>query len=88
MIVSIIMFSIRSVANRLNEVDQQSQSQQSGEDVEMASIAEDELLNEKFSVQGTSTGKISGRKKVVSYLVPKECKCLLDCEINHYFLFP
>ena len=50
----------------MNEVDQQSQSQQSIEDVEMASIAEDELLNEKFSVQGTSTGKISGRKKVVS----------------------
>lgn len=65
--------SIRSVANRLNEVDQQSQSQQSIEDVEMASIAEDELLNEKFSVQGTSTGKISGRKKVVS-ICSKECK--------------
>lgn len=30
----------------------------------MASIAEDELLNEKFSLQGTSTGKISGRRKV------------------------
>jgi len=56
----------RSVANRLNEIDQLQQQQQSTEDVEMASIAEDELLNEKFSLQGTSTGKISGRKKVVS----------------------
>jgi RAC serine/threonine-protein kinase len=32
----------------------------------MASIAEDELLNVKFSQQGTSTGKVSGRKKIVS----------------------
>lgn len=55
----------RSVANRLSEVDQQRQ-QDLSEDVEMASIAEDELLNEKFSLQGTSTGKISGRRKVVS----------------------
>lgn len=53
------------MANRLSEVDQQRQ-QDLSEDVEMASIAEDELLNEKFSRQGTSTGKISGRKKVVS----------------------
>lgn len=79
--------SIRSVANRLNEVDQQSQSQ-SGEDVEMASIAEDELLNEKFSVQGTSTGKISGRKKVVSNLFLRmQSKKLLDCKNNHFFYF-
>lgn len=55
----------RSVANRLSEVDQQRQQDQS-EDVEMASIAEDELLNEKFSRQGTSTGKVSGKTKVVS----------------------
>lgn len=34
-------------------------------DVDMASIAEVEL-SEKFSVQGTSTGKISGITKVVS----------------------
>lgn len=56
----------RSVANRLSEVDQQQQPDDGIEDVEMASIAEDELLNEKFSLQGTSTGKISGRRKVVS----------------------
>lgn len=69
----------------MNEVDQQSQSQ-SGEDVEMASIAEDELLNEKFSVQGTSTGKISGRKKVVSNLFKRmQSKKLLDFKINHFF---
>jgi hypothetical protein len=60
-----LFFAFRSVANRLSEVDQQRQ-QDLSEDVEMASIAEDELLNEKFSLQGTSTGKISGRKKVVS----------------------
>lgn len=62
------IFSRRSVANRLSEVDQQRQ-QDLSEDVEMASIAEDEFLNEKFSRQGTSTGKISGRKKVVSLRV-------------------
>lgn len=56
----------RSVANRLSEVDQLRQ-QDIEEDVEMASIAEDELLNVKFSLQGTSTGT-SGRKKVVSIL--------------------
>lgn len=57
--------AIRSVANRLTEAEAYHQAgSQSNEDVEMASIAEDELLTEKFSVQGTSTGKISGRKKV------------------------
>ncbi|XP_063703591.1 RAC serine/threonine-protein kinase-like [Culicoides brevitarsis] len=58
--------AIRNVANRLTEVDQTNQANSADmNDVEMASIAaEDELLNEKFSVQGTSTGKISGRKKV------------------------
>ncbi|XP_065092664.1 RAC serine/threonine-protein kinase [Ochlerotatus camptorhynchus] len=55
--------AIRSVANRLTE-EEAYQGSQSNEDVEMASIAEDELLTEKFSVQGTSTGKISGKKKV------------------------
>lgn len=34
-------------------------------DVDMASIAEDEL-SEKFSVQGIATGKTSGKTKVVS----------------------
>lgn len=64
--------AIRNVANKLTEADQSGQHAQSQmteldmNDVEMASIAEDALLNEKFSVQGTSTGKISGRKKVVS----------------------
>ena len=36
------------------------------EDIEMVPIAEDALLNEKFSLQGTSTGKVSGKRKVVS----------------------
>lgn len=35
-------------------------------DVDMASIAEDEL-SEKFSVQGVATGKSSGKTKIVSY---------------------
>lgn len=67
--------AIRNVANKLTEADQSGRSAQTHmsevdmNDVEMASIAEDELLNEKFSVQGTSTGKISGRKKVVSILL-------------------
>lgn len=34
-------------------------------DVDMASIAEDEL-SEKFSVQGVATGKTSGKTKIVS----------------------
>lgn len=34
-------------------------------DVDMASIAEDEL-SEKFSVQGIATGKANGKMKVVS----------------------
>lgn len=56
--------AIRRVASKLIEVEASEDSSHSNEDVEMASIAEDELLTEKFSVQGTSTGKISGRKKV------------------------
>ena len=36
------------------------------DDVEMASIAEEEELDEKFSHQGTSTGKMSGKRKIVS----------------------
>lgn len=55
--------AIKTVANSLNEQDQQ---RGQIEDIEMGSIAEDELLDEKFSLQGTSTGKISGKKKVVS----------------------
>ena len=38
-----------------------------GGDVDMALAAEE--LSEKFSVQGTSTGKLSGRTKVVSSLL-------------------
>lgn len=53
---------IRSVANCLSEFDQ---LEDDFDDVEMASIAEEEDLDEKFSHRGTSTGKISGRKKIV-----------------------
>lgn len=50
--------AIRYVANKL-------QTSTDIGDVDMASIAEVEL-SEKFSVQGTSTGKVSGRNKIVS----------------------
>lgn len=40
------------------------------EDVEMASIAEEEDLDEKFSHQGTST--VSGKKKIVRDFVNLE----------------
>jgi hypothetical protein len=63
--IEIILLTLRGVANSLNEQDQL-KNQFAIEDIEMGSIAEDELLNEKFSVQGTSTGKISGKMKVVS----------------------
>lgn len=44
----------------------------------MVPIAEDALLNEKFSLQGTSTGKISGRTKVVCiFLMIKKINILL-----------
>jgi RAC serine/threonine-protein kinase len=56
----------RSVANRINQTPTPSSQISEDVDVEMASIAEDELLNVKFSQQGTSTGKVSGRKKIVS----------------------
>ena len=48
----------------------------------MASIAEDEFLNEKFSLQGTSTGKVSGRRKVVS----GSCKLFFYKITIKYFL--
>ncbi len=62
-------FIYRSVANRLSEIDQQEGvcENELGDDVEMASIAEEEdELDEKFAHQGTSTGKHGGKKKVVS----------------------
>jgi hypothetical protein len=61
----------RSVANCLSEVDDQQNEPDTEEltdDIEMASIAEEEELDEKFSHQGLSTGKLSGKKKVVSKL--------------------
>lgn len=83
--------AIRNVANKLTEASQSDQNAQHHQmteldmnDVEMASIAEDELLNEKFSVQGTSTGKISGRKKVVciNFIINQDC-LITDCTYRH-----
>lgn len=45
----------------------------------MVPIAEDALLNEKFSLQGMSTGKASGRRKVVS--------TIFITSFSFYFLF-
>lgn len=60
--------AIRFVANNLSAMGETAMSPSTSADVgdvDMASIAEVEL-SEKFSVQGTSTGKISGITKVVS----------------------
>lgn len=59
--------SCRYVANRLSEMGETAMSPSSSTDmtdVDMASIAEDEL-SEKFSVQGIATGKSSGKTKIV-----------------------
>ncbi|XP_059614945.1 RAC serine/threonine-protein kinase [Phlebotomus argentipes] len=55
--------AIRYVANRLRELGDSASASTDMIDVDMASIAEDEL-SEKFSVQGTSSVKASGKKKV------------------------
>lgn len=60
--------AIRNVANKLSEAEMRAE-QNIGTDVEMGLIAEDELLNQKFSVQGTSNTKASGKRKVVSSTV-------------------
>jgi hypothetical protein len=53
----------------LSEIDQEGPGNcEMGDDIEMASIAEEEEFDEKFSHQGTSTGKHSGKKKVVSFI--------------------
>lgn len=60
--------SYRYVSNRLNEMGETAMSPSSSTDmtdVDMASIAEDEL-SEKFSVRGMVTGKNSGKTKIVS----------------------
>lgn len=55
----------------MSEIDQQDEPdvEELNEDVEMASIAEEEEeLYEKFSHQSTSTGKLSGKRKIVIVL--------------------
>lgn len=59
----VVAWPCRSVANCLSEVDQL-QGDDLMDDVEMASIAEEEDFIEMFSNQGTST--VSGRRKIVS----------------------
>lgn len=63
----LFVYLLRSVANCLSEIDHQIETVgvELADDIEMASIAEEEDLDEKFSHQGTSTGKHSGKKKVV-----------------------
>lgn len=63
------------MANRLSEMGETAMSPSSSTDmtdVDMASIAEDEL-SEKFSVQGIATGKSSGKTKIVRFI------CLFVC---------
>lgn len=69
------MDAIRYVANRLRELGETASSNSLTDvsDIDMAGIAEDEL-SEAFAVQGTSTGRISGRRKVVSIPLPSTCK--------------
>ncbi|XP_055375518.1 RAC serine/threonine-protein kinase isoform X1 [Condylostylus longicornis] len=58
--------AIRNVANRLSAMGEVAMSPSTStdiDDVDMASIAVDELP-EKCSIQGTSTGKSTGKKKV------------------------
>ncbi|XP_055677833.1 RAC serine/threonine-protein kinase [Lutzomyia longipalpis] len=55
--------AIRYVATRLREIGDTSCTTTDMIDVDMASIAEDEF-SEKFSVQGTTSVKASGKKKV------------------------
>lgn len=45
------------------------------EDIEMASIAEEEDLDEKFSHQGTST--VGGKKKIVSLITTRIISMLI-----------
>lgn len=64
-----LFISCRYVANRLSEMGETAMSPSSSTDmtdVDMASIAEDEL-SEKFSVQGIATGKTSGKTKIVCF---------------------
>lgn len=56
------IFLYRFVSNRLNEIDETAAS--SSTEVVDIDMVEDELL-EKFSVQGMTTGKNSGKTKIV-----------------------
>lgn len=70
------LFCNRYVAKRLNELGEIAMALSTSTDmtdVDMASIAEDEL-SEKFSVQGIATGKTNGKMKVVSFLSKNLCK--------------
>lgn len=58
------MEAIRYVANRLGSIGELPMSPSTSND--MGDIDMGDELSEKFSVQGTSTGKVSGRTKVVS----------------------
>lgn len=84
-IILIVFIWFRYVANRLSEMGETAMSPSSSTDmtdVDMASIAEDEL-SEKFSVQGIATGKTSGKTKIV-------CVCDLYLAIsidgNNFYL--
>lgn len=65
------LFVFRTVASSLSELGETAMCTSDNTDmtdVDMASIAENELC-EKFSVQGTSTRSSGGVKKVVSIII-------------------
>lgn len=77
------------MANRLSEMGETAMSPSSSTDmtdVDMASIAEDEL-SEKFSVQGIATGKTSGKTKIVCNLVCDKCQINSNNFINVSLFF-
>lgn len=73
------MEAIRYVANRLGSIGELPMSPSTSNDI-MGDIDMGDELSEKFSVQGTSTGKVSGRTKVVSICV----QAMLEI-LNVYF---
>lgn len=60
----------------MSEFDQM-QDEAMDEDVEMASIAEEEDFDEKFSHQGTST--VSGKKKIVRNKLSDQLERNFNC---------
>lgn len=73
------VIAIRSVANKLKETDAE---QCSASDVDMGTIADDDMLT-KLSMQGTSMGKSGGKRKVVrTFKQPTQLSCHFSTDVN------